>query len=173
MRRKKLKKKHEMYDLTVDNTMNRLQHVGKSKYDNLFNTHADTHLQRVSYIINGWYITINVFLPFFLFLRLSLNWERKRVYNSVMGETVLMFTYLFDGFLRRVFSLLRADGILYIHNALALRHRSFLSKILSTFFTRSLGPRYAPSVHNDISLQNWFFSYFRWRQKGAISALGF
>ena len=67
-----------------------------------------------------------------------------------------MFTYLFDGFLWRVFSLLRADGILYIPNALAWRHRSFLSKILSAFFTRSLGPRFTPSVHDDISLQNWY-----------------
>ena len=67
-----------------------------------------------------------------------------------------MFTYLFDGFLRRVFSLLRAGRILYIHNALAWRHRSSLSKILSAFFTQSLGPRFTPSVHGDISLQNWF-----------------
>ena len=52
-----------------------------------------------------------------------------------------MFTYLFDGFLRRVFSLLRVHGILYIYNALAWRHRFFLSKILSAFFTRSLGIR--------------------------------
>ena len=52
-----------------------------------------------------------------------------------------MFTYLFDGFLRRVFSLLRAGEILYMHNALAWRHGSFLSKILSAFFTRSLGIR--------------------------------
>ena len=40
-----------------------------------------------------------------------------------------MFTYLFDGFLRRVFSLLQAGGFIYI--ALAWRHRFFLSKILS------------------------------------------
>ena len=53
-----------------------------------------------------------------------------------------MSTFLFGRFLRRVFSLLRPDGILYIHNALAWRHRSFLSKILSAFFTRSLGPRF-------------------------------
>ena len=66
-----------------------------------------------------------------------------------------MFIYLFDGFLRRVFSLLRADGILYVHNALTWKHRSFyLSKILSAFFTRSLGPIFASSVHGDISLQN-------------------
>ena len=53
MRWKKLKKKHEIDNLTVDNTMNKLQHVGTLKYNNLFNTHTDTHIQRVSYIING------------------------------------------------------------------------------------------------------------------------
>ena len=40
-----------------------------------------------------------------------------------------MFTYLHDGLLRRVFSLLRAGGFIYI--ALAWRHRRFLSNILS------------------------------------------
>ena len=76
-----------------------------------------------------------------------------------------MFTYLFDGFLRRVFSLLRAGGIIYIYIALVWRHRYFLSKILFRFFTRSLGMRLALSVHDDISLENWFFSYFCWRKK--------
>ena len=40
-----------------------------------------------------------------------------------------MFTYLFDGFLRRVFSLLRAGGFIKI--VLAWRHRYYLFKILS------------------------------------------
>ena len=62
-----------------------------------------------------------------------------------------MFTYLFDGFLRRVFSLLRVDRILYIYNALVWRHRFFLlSKILSAFFTQSLGLR--SRVHSLIFL---------------------
>ena len=78
-----------------------------------------------------------------------------------------MFTYIFDGFLWRVFSLLRAGRILYIHNVLAWRHRSFLSQILSAFFTWSLGPRFTPSVHGDISLQNWFsYSLFPLMAKG-------
>ena len=101
-------------------------------------------------------MTINVFLPFLLFFCLSLNWERERVYNWVLGETVLMFTYLFDGFLRRVFSLLRVDRILYIYNALAWRHRFFfLSKILSAFFTRSLGIR-SHVLSQWPHLQNWY-----------------
>ena len=78
------------------------------------------------------------FFLFFLFFRLSLNWERERerererviaMLKTVIGETVLMFTYLLDGFLRGVFSLLRAGG--FIHIALAWRHRFLLSKILS------------------------------------------
>ena len=71
-----------------------------------------------------------------------------------------MFTYLFGWFLRRVFSLLRDDGILYIHNALAWRHRSFLSKILSPFFPRSLDPRFRvlsrrPHLQNSSSPGAW------------------
>ena len=68
-----------------------------------------------------------------------------------------MFTYLFDGFLRRVFSLLRDDGIVYIHNTLAWRHRSFLSKIISDFFTWSLGIR-SRVLSRRPHLQNIFFT---------------
>ena len=56
-----------------------------------------------------------------------------------------------DRFLRRVFSLLRAGRILYmyIYIALAWRHGLHLSKILSTFFTRSLASDPASS-HGDL-----------------------
>ena len=68
-----------------------------------------------------------------------------------------MFTYLFDRFLRRVFSLLRINGILCIHKALAWRHGFFrLSKILSAFFTRGLARDSPPSVHDDLCSKNWF-----------------
>ena len=70
---KEAENKHEIDNLTANNTMNTFQLVGKLKYNNLFNTHADTHTQRVGYIISVLYITINVFLHFFLFFRLSLN----------------------------------------------------------------------------------------------------
>ena len=53
MRQKKLKKKHEISNLTADDTMNKLQHAGTLKYNNLFNTHVNTHIQRVGYIISG------------------------------------------------------------------------------------------------------------------------
>ena len=72
-----------------------------------------------------------------------------------VGRNSLNVYLSFDGFLRRAFSLLQAGGFIYI--ALAWRHRFLLSKILFCFSTRSLGMRLAPSVHDDISLQNWFF----------------
>ena len=53
MRRKKLKKKHEISNLIADDTINKLQHVGTLKYNNLFNIHADTLIQRFGYIISG------------------------------------------------------------------------------------------------------------------------
>ena len=105
-----------------------------------------------------------------------------------------MFTYLFGRFLRRVFSLLWVDGILYIYNALAWRHRFFfLSKILSAFFTWSLGIRscihsWRPHLQNSSSPGVWhetpftatsvpktdfLYPYFCWRNEGATSVLGF
>ena len=80
-----------------------------------------------------------------------------------------MFTYLFDRFLRRVFSLLRVNGILCIHKALAWRHGFFyLSKILSAFFTRSLARDSAPTVHDDLcSKTDFLYPYFRWWKKGS------
>ena len=53
--------------------MNKLRHVGTLEYSNLFNTHADAHIHRVSYLISGQYMIINVFLIFFLSFSLSLN----------------------------------------------------------------------------------------------------
>ena len=55
-----------------------------------------------------------------------------------------------------IFSFTGWQNFIYIYRALAWRHRFFLSKILFRFFTRSLGMRLTPSVHDDISLQNWF-----------------
>ena len=66
-----------------------------------------------------------------------------------------MFTYLLTGSFREYFPFYRLANF-YIYIALAWRHRFFLSKILFRFFTWSLGIRLAPSVHDDISLQNWF-----------------
>ena len=75
----------------------------------------------------------------------------------MQGETVWMFTYLFDRFLWRVFSILRVNGILCIHKSLAWRHGFFfLSKILSAFFTRSLARDSPRSVHTDLCSKNRF-----------------
>ena len=91
-----------------------------------------------------------------------------------------MFTYLFDGFLRRVFSLLRADGlyIIYISGLKVwvllvqdtLRLLPVISAVVSIYLITSttvmqipvlvlrseFGARFAPSVHDDISLQNLY-----------------
>ena len=79
-----------------------------------------------------------------------------------------MFTYLFDGLLRRVFSLLRVDGI-YLCISLWLEGIKFLllSKILSAFFTRSLARDSPPSVHDDLCSKNWFsYSLFPLTEEG-------
>ena len=66
-----------------------------------------------------------------------------------------------------IFSFTGWRNFIYIYIALAWRHRTFLSKILSAFFIRSLGTRFNPSVHGDISLQNWFsYSLFPLDEKG-------
>ena len=42
---KEAENKHKTDDLTEDNTMNKLQHVGTLKHNNLFNTHVDSPIQ--------------------------------------------------------------------------------------------------------------------------------
>ena len=84
-----------------------------------------------------------------------------------------MFTYLFDGLLRRVFSLLRVDGI-YLCVSLWLEGIKFLllSKTPSALPTRSLARDSPPSVHDDLcSKTDFLIPYFRWRKKGAIGIL--
>ena len=73
MRRKNLKKKHEINNWIANDTNEQLQRVGTLKYINFFTIHVDTHIQRVSYIISRQYMILNVFLPFFLSFSLSLN----------------------------------------------------------------------------------------------------
>ena len=84
-----------------------------------------------------------------------------------------MFTYLLTGSFGEYF-LFYGLAKFYIYIALAWRHRYFLSKILFRFFTRSLGMRPAPSVHDDISPLNWYsLPLFLLTEEGATSALGF
>ena len=63
------------------------------------------------------------------------------------------------------------DFMLYL--VLAWRYGFFpLSRILSAFFTQSLGMRLASS-HDDLVFKTDFlFPYFRWREEGATSVLG-
>ena len=94
--------------------------MGTWKYINLFTSDVDTHIQRVGYIISGQYVILNVFLPFFLSFSLSLNWEREREREYIIGYrekqsyNLLIFS---DGFLWRIFSLLRADGLYVIFSS--------------------------------------------------------
>ena len=135
------------------------------KYINLFTTHADTHIQRIGYIISGQYMILNIFLPFFLSFSLSLNWEREGEYIIGYRRNSLK-VYLS---LRRLsfgeyFLFLRVDGI-YLCISLWLEGTKFLllSKVLSAFFTRSPRPL----------SKNWFFySLFPLTEEGATSVLG-
>ena len=63
------------------------------------------------------------------------------------------------------------DFMLFL--VLAWRYGFFLlSKILSAFFTRSLGMGLASSQADLIFKTNFLIPYFRWRKKGAISVFG-
>ena len=73
-----------------------------------------------------------------------------------VGRNSLNVYLSFDRFLGEYF-LFYGLAKFYLYIALAWRHRSFLSKILFRFFTRSLGMRLAPSVHDDISLSKLIF----------------
>ena len=91
-----------------------------------------------------------------------------------MGETVLKFTYLYDDFpLENIFLFYGlTEFMLFL--VLAWRYGFFyLSKILSAFFTRSLGMGLASSHDGLIFKTNFRLPYFRWREDGATSVLGF
>ena len=88
--------------------------MGTLKYINLL-LYIDIHLQRVKYIINEQSMNINVFLFLsFVFFKLR---ERERVYKSGYKEKQSQshLSYL-DGFLWRIFLLLRADKPFLIFN---------------------------------------------------------
>ena len=87
--------------------------MGTLKYINLL-LHIDIHLQRVKYIINEQSMNINVFLLFFSFVFLQIERERERegVYKIGYKEKQSQgyLSYL-DGFLWRIFPLLRANRL--------------------------------------------------------------
>ena len=74
-----------------------------------------------------------------------------------------MFTYHFDGLLRRVFSLLQVDGI-YLCVSLWLEGTKFLflSKIFSASLTLSLARGSPPSVHDDPCSKLFFARSLAW-----------
>ena len=115
-----------------------------------------------------------------------------------VGRNSLNVYLSFDGFLRRVFSLLQAGGFIYI--ALAWRHRFFLSKILFRFPPGDFGGSFNISYHFNYCPTNlgsgalpgvwheiyphlftttslfktdFLLHYFRWWKEGATSILWF
>ena len=81
---------------------------------------------------------MNVFLPFFLFFSVSLNWERERERERVIAmlkkgvgrNSLNVYLSFWRVPSESIFSF-TGWWTLYIYIALAWRHRSFLSKILS------------------------------------------
>ena len=94
--------------------------MGTLKYINLI-LYIDIHLQRVKYIINEQSMNINVLFLFFSFVLLQIVCvcvrERERVYKIGYKEKQSQshLSYL-DGFLWRIFLLLRADKPFLIFN---------------------------------------------------------
>ena len=88
--------------------------MGTLKYINLL-LHIDIHLQRVKYIINEQSMNINVFLLFCSFVFLQIVRERERGYIKlgIRRNSPKVTSYL-DGFLWRIFLLLRADRLYLI-----------------------------------------------------------
>ena len=109
--------------------------MGTLKYINLL-LHIDIHLQRVKYIINEQSININVFLLFFRF-SFKLR-ERERVYKIGYKEKQSQgyLSYL-DGFLWRIFPLLRANRLYAIFNTGLKKMASSCPRYSSSSFTRS------------------------------------
>ena len=124
----------------ADAANNNFKYVGTLKYINLL-LHTDIHFQCIKYIINEQSMNRNVFLLFFSFVfSLSSNWERERErvykigYKEKQSQSYL--SYL-DGFLWRIFLLLRADRLYLIFLVLVRRY-------FSSSFTRSFWVMFRP-----------------------------
>ena len=91
--------------------------MGTLKYMNLL-LHIDIHLQRVKYIINEQFMNINVFLLFCSFVFLQIMREREIEYIKLGTRRNGLKVYLsfLDGFLWRIFPLLRANRLYAIFN---------------------------------------------------------
>ena len=136
--------------------------MGRLKYINLL-LHIDIHLQRVKYIINEQCMNINVFLLFFsfVFIQIERERERKRIYKIGYKEkqSQSYLSYL-DGFLWRIFLLLRANRLYAIFNTGLKKWLLRVRDILFVFFY----PEYLAfgSVHHEpCPTTNFVFIYFR------------
>ena len=131
----KLEKKHENNKFVADAANNNFRHVGTLKYINLL-LHIDIYLQHVKYIINEQSMNINVFLLFLSFVFLQI--ERERVYKIGYKEKQSQgyLSYL-DGFLWRIFPLLRVNRLYAIFNTGLKKMASSCSRYSSSSFTRS------------------------------------
>ena len=141
--------------------------MGTLKYINLL-LHIDIHIQHVKYIINEPSMNINVFLLFFSFVFLQIERERERVYKIGYKEkqSQIYLSYL-DGFLWRIFLLLRADR-LYLIFWTGLKIRLLLVRdFFFLFYPEYLA--FGSVRHEPCPSTNFVFSFFRWREEGATS----
>ena len=115
-------------------------------------------------------MNINVFLLFFSFVFLLVEREREMVYKIGYKEkqSQSYLSYL-DGFLWRIFLLLRADR-LYLIFSTGLKIRLLLVRdfFFSSSFTRSIW-LWVPSATNPVQQLTSSFFFFRRREEGATS----
>ena len=158
--------------LVEDTANNNFDHVGTLKYINLL-LHIDIHPQRVKYIINEQSMNINVFLLFlsFVFLQIERERERERVYKIGYKEKQSQgyLSYL-DGFLWRIFPLLRANRLYAIFNTDLKKMASRVRDILRLLLPRVLGFGSVP--YEPCPTTNFLIICFRWREGVPTSVLG-
>ena len=123
-------------------------------------------------IYHKWTVHEHKCLSSFLFFRFSSNCERERVYKiGYMEKQSQSYLSYLDGFLWRIFLLLRADR-LYLIFSTGLKIRLLL---VWDFFFVFFYPEYLAfgSVrHVPCPTTNFFIIFFRWREEGATSVLG-
>ena len=110
------------------------------------------------------------FLSLFFKLR-ERERERERVYKIGYKEKQSQshLSYL-DGFLWRIFLLLRADRLYLIFNT---GLKNWLLRVRDSFRLRLPGVLGFGSVHHEpCPKTNFFIIFFRWQEEGAISVLG-
>ena len=136
---------------------------------------------------------------FFSFLSslvfLQIERERESIYLGIGRNSLNVYLYLSDGFLWRIFPLLWANGLYVIFSFglkvwLPLVQDTFrlppvISAVVSRYLITSTTVPQIPvlvlhsefgirSIHRELCPKTDFLiPFFRWRKKGAISALGF